>query len=185
MMNLTTLKSLEIHPRVHGNGFIQLDLDKKTRLHFWGHPDIPKQKTSTPVHSHIFNFTSTILKGTLTNIVHIITQYPNNEKTYHMYEVTPRQRADTSLQKMSEFLYKTNTKSWIYSANESYAMPRFTYHETYITEPTITLMKKTYVSAQGIPHVLVPSHLTPDTTFDRYGFPEEMLWDIIQKIIGE
>src|SRR5665213_567737 len=55
-------------PRVHGNGFIQLDVDPVTRIHFWGHHEIPRAKPMTPVHDHVFDFTSAVTKGWVLNI---------------------------------------------------------------------------------------------------------------------
>ena len=60
----------ELEPRVHGNGFIQCDLPHRKRLHIWGHPAIPRQKVSSPIHDHVFSFASIVLVGRLVNIVY-------------------------------------------------------------------------------------------------------------------
>ena len=46
--------SLGSEPRLHGNGFIQLDLGDDQRLHIWS-PDLPPaQRVSTQIHDHQF-----------------------------------------------------------------------------------------------------------------------------------
>ena len=57
-------------PRVHPNGFIQLDLnqDASMRLHVWpdeseGH--VPCQETKTTIHDHKFDMQSMIVYGSL------------------------------------------------------------------------------------------------------------------------
>ena len=55
---INELKERGISPRVHGNGFIQVDLTHDTRLHVWGDKRIPRQNTYTPIHDHVFGFKS-------------------------------------------------------------------------------------------------------------------------------
>lgn len=51
---IAELQATEAKPRVHPNGFIQLDISETDRLHVW-HPSLPyRQKTFSPVHNHIF-----------------------------------------------------------------------------------------------------------------------------------
>jgi hypothetical protein len=71
------------NPRIHPNGFIQLDLEpveeswdesKKRghsgaslRLHIWEPPgiDLPRQETINEIHDHVFDMRSTVVKGRL------------------------------------------------------------------------------------------------------------------------
>lgn len=57
---LAGLRAVGERPRVHGNGFIQLDVTPRTRLHFWS-PEIPRQKVATPIHDHVFGFVSYVI----------------------------------------------------------------------------------------------------------------------------
>jgi hypothetical protein len=54
-------------PRIHGNGFLQVDLDERRRLHVWDHR-FPRQRTDSSIHDHAFSFDSRVLAGTLINI---------------------------------------------------------------------------------------------------------------------
>ncbi len=51
-------------PRIHGNGFIQVDLDELHRLHLWD-VMIPRQSVDSSIHDHAFGFESRTLQGML------------------------------------------------------------------------------------------------------------------------
>jgi hypothetical protein len=51
MYSYDELRDSDNYPRVHGNGFIQLDLPDGKRLHVWDE-DIPRQKVNTSMHDH-------------------------------------------------------------------------------------------------------------------------------------
>src|SRR3546814_6146607 len=68
-LDLKAVRERGGRPRVHGNGFIQLDLTERGRLHIWGAPRIPRQKTATPIHDHVFGFESTVAVGRPVNLV--------------------------------------------------------------------------------------------------------------------
>ncbi len=69
-MNMTfeNLRDVGKNIRVHGNGFIQIDISSLTRVHVFGHPLIPRQLTPTPIHDHRFGFHSMVLAGCLVNV---------------------------------------------------------------------------------------------------------------------
>ena len=58
-------RTADRRPRVHGNGFIQLDLTDRRRLHVWGDHRIPRQSVPSTIHDHTFSFKSTIILGQL------------------------------------------------------------------------------------------------------------------------
>ena len=50
---------LDARPRVHPNGFIQLDISPRKRFHIWAHPDIPqsgREDKEEDIHDHVFGF---------------------------------------------------------------------------------------------------------------------------------
>jgi len=73
MINLKKVRADGGRPRVHGNGFVQLDLTERSRLHIWGDPRIPKQKVATPIHDHVFGFESTIIVGRVISLTYAVT----------------------------------------------------------------------------------------------------------------
>src|SRR5580765_3414507 len=54
-----------LRPRIHGNGFVQLDLTERRRLHVWGDSRIPRRLVPSQIHDHTFSFTSEIVIGQL------------------------------------------------------------------------------------------------------------------------
>lgn len=173
-------------PRVHGNGFIQFDLSDTVRLHVWGHPAIPRQKTDTPIHNHRFAFHSIILKGMLTD-VRYQPYRDEDDWTHFPYEARARQGEDTVLVPCNttcgvRMVASKNT----YTPGQSYHMKEGEIHESIPHGLTVTIISKTGPSlAQGgpIPLVYVPVGIKPDNAFNRYSFPAEDLWTIIHEAI--
>jgi len=185
MINLGLLRKEGATPRVHGNGFIQLDLDEESRLHVWGDPEIPKQKVPTPIHDHVFGFESLLLVGRLLNIRY--DWHPRTWGNMEIYTVHCREGDDTSLKSTGEFGYAEPTSieviEWT-SPKWRYRMFPHVFHESIATEPTATIIKKDGPT-QGAtpPRVLVPRRGEPDNNFDRHSFNEDMLWQIIERTL--
>ena len=200
-LNINWLKDYCDRPRVHGNGFIQLDVFEKNvmcvgnksysddRIHFWGHPDIPKQKVETPIHDHVFDFISICLKGSLLNVVYKTIEGDD----YTVYQPTVRREQDTVLLPTEEkvsLVYADYNAATVSLTGWSYHMLAYQIHETFVHNPTVTLMKKlqpTLLQNPGgpKPSVFVPRGVEPDNEFDRYAASTELLWDIIEEILQD
>lgn len=188
MINLGLLRKEGARPRVHGNGFIQLDLDKRSRLHIWGDPEIPRQKVATPIHDHVFGFESLLLVGRLINIRYnwCARVWGNME----IYEAECRDGSDTKLTGTGEFGYAKPSKVQVIEWKSPvwrYSIFPFCFHESIATEPTATIIKKDGPTAAQdiglVPRVLVPRFCKPDNDFDRHSFDEDMLWRIIERTL--
>lgn len=100
MMSTLRAETLQAHarqsrPRVHGNGFIQLDLTDRRRLHIWGDPRIPRQRVPSTIHDHTFNFSSRVYRG---QIIHReIALEPHPDGAYRLYQAVCRHGEDTRL----------------------------------------------------------------------------------------
>lgn len=176
-----------IEPRVHGNGFIQLDINERQRLHFWGHPKIPRQSVPSPIHNHVFDFTSQICKGTLTNVEYREIWSPGG--LYGCWQAYARNGADTGLQDTGRRCNLQVSNIKILEQGDGYFAHGPTFHETLVHEPSITLLTKQGPTLQQNPNgprpsVLVAGYYEPDNAFDRHGFHPGMLWDIINDIEG-
>lgn len=183
MLNIDRLRELKRKPRVHGNGFIQLDVDEFSRFHFWGHPGIPKQKVPTPIHDHIFGFYSIVLSGSVENREYKLVHPTSVRATYQIYEAVVRDKDDTELRlKDSTFVSKFMTECEIIEKGNHYSIKPFVFHETLPREISITFIQKRDIR-KGKPRILVPSYTRPDNEFGRYGFSEDYLWEIIEEII--
>lgn len=194
-MSVDYLKSHDIEPRVHGNGFIQLDLTDRVRLHVWGHPDIPRQAQPTPIHNHVFGFKSWCLIGRLVNVEY---ELDPGGAEFQVYEAMARHEQDTILARNEELVGIRQTRTTVTlpvpdngggyePMRSSYYFKRFNFHEIFTPEPTITIMKKDGPTlAQGAesgPKILVPAGRTPDNDFNRYGHDPKLLWAIIGDVI--
>lgn len=172
-------------PRVHGNGFIQVDLTFSKRLHVWGHQDIPKQKTLTPLHDHAFGFTSRILMGCLINKRYRWETNPLGQFQVHVVNV--RDREDTTLHGTGEYgdLIELDIPR-PYVAGDTYTMLPGDIHESEPRGLTVSVIEKTGPTlSQGgpTPRVFVKRGEFPDNTFHRYTMSEDHLWEIIADVL--
>lgn len=167
-------------PRVHGNGFIQLDLNQWQRAHFWGHPAIPCQRMPSPIHNHRFNFASAIMKGALTNVVY--RPVWRDEGLFSEWRPEAREGEDTVLhltgRRCDLHVFDTHTYHRSYFANG------VDLHETIVHEPTVTIMTKVESGPPpaSTPTVLVRGFHEPDNEFDRNQFDSHTLWGLIELI---
>lgn len=169
-------------PRVHGNGFIQLDLNETTRLHIWGDSRIPKQQVASTIHNHIFDFKSTVLKGRLIHIEYNVK--PNTQGRFKIYKSALRVDEDTELHDTGYFCDIVPYATKVVLAGQSYEFTAHRFHENYAPEPTVTIIKKKGLTlAQNRngprPSVLVPRGQEPENSFNRYNWDNRFLWSII------
>lgn len=172
-------------PRVHGNGFIQLDLTDTQRLHIWGDPRIPRQRTPTMIHDHVFDFMSRAVVGRLINVTYDYVEMEYGD--YRVYTPSIREGEDTVLKPTGTYvnLYASSVDMISgNSASDRYDMHRGVFHETIAPDgPAATVISKAgKTQAQGakdVPRVLCPVHTVPDNDFNRYDADPELLWQII------
>lgn len=184
-------------PRVHGNGFIQIDVpwDDKVRINVWGHPDIPCQDSPSPIHDHRFGFISKIYKGVMTNH-NLVYSHLHHAPTHQVYNPVCREGEDTILvpenqsyvadKQIDLLVGKTQQFSQSYVPGETYEMRPFEFHETGVCEPTITVIQKFPVTVEydsRKAQVLVPIGAEPDNKFTRDNTTAEELWRIIQETL--
>lgn len=180
-MNYSDLVTHGSNIRVHGNGFVQIDMIDGSRVHCWGHPDIPRQRESSQIHDHSFDFTSTILAGSLVNVIYWAYSAPDADK-WDVYRPVTRDRQDTVLERVETCTVVVDTIT-LYRPGEIYAMWAGELHETFANQPTVTHMTKTR-QADMTPRVLLPSGKKPDNEFNRYAFDTQTLWRIVKECMG-
>jgi len=150
--------------RVHGNGFIQIDIEPGRRLHIWGDPRIPCQKVSTQIHNHRFGFVSTILHGVMHNI-----RYTLHKGTrFQLYEAVAREGEDTALHPVEGCLVNVQDfEDAPLMVGDTYYMAPGGWHETTPYGLTVTLMMKTETHFDLKAQVLCEVGKTPDNEFNR------------------
>lgn len=164
-------------PRVHGNGFIQLSLTDKIRLHVWPDESYPlkRQKVYTGIHTHRFDYESTLISGKLIHRVYSF--YLSDDYTHVLYEPTEDERlASTGRKGVLEISSET-----VLEPGKKYGFEPGLFHEIILDAPlSCTLMEKK--TTYKIPvYIAVRAGEEPDNDFDRdIDNPEEMLWAIIR-----
>lgn len=188
-------------PRVHPNGFVQLDLDESgaLRLHIWPEEGrVQKQATDHPIHDHIFDMRSTVLRGRLGQQLYKFDLMHGGDPTHAIYVATTptgRNRENTlvpsnvlvrggpiqCVEEGAVFIDTTYTAPVL--EGESYDQPAFTFHDTIIWErPVVTVMEKTR-GYQGSPRVMVPLPIeSVDNDFLREGASAEDLWNLVDEV---
>lgn len=175
---------MQFIPRVHGNGFIQLDLTPTKRLHIWGHPDIPKQKTATPIHDHAFGFESRVLMGSLRNDRYEWQPSPGGD--YEVHIVNVRDREDTTLHGTGEYGFLRYMGTEVFVPGDYYVMRPGELHESKPGEMAVSIIEKTGPTlSQGgpTPRVFVKRGKKPDNSFHRYSMDATQLWAIIADVL--
>ncbi len=167
-------------PRVHGNGFIQLELGEQRRLHIWGHPDIPRQVVDTGIHDHRFDFTSTIVAGRLINARY----HPGNDTRYKVYTPHVREGEDTILVDTGSSFMVAGPTMTMMREGQSYGMYAGDFHESFTDRPSASVMTKLGTTHKNEPRVLVPLGKEPDNDFNRNVFENDFLWGIIKEVVG-
>lgn len=183
-------------PRVHPNGFIQLDLEpveetweKKRghsgasrRLHIWNPPGIslPHQGTVNEIHDHVFDMKSTVVKGSLKQLLYALVvgrTTPTHELYRAVYDKNSSSRLEpTGVQGILVFDAGVEVPE-----GESYVQPAFTFHDS---DPgdncVVTIMEKTEIHV-GDASVLCRIGHPPDNSFRRDTAADTaLLWSAIE-----
>lgn len=183
-LDYAELRATGRKPRVHGNGFLQLDLNDKgtKRLHIW-HNDLPRQEVATPIHDHVFALRSEVLIGTL---IHEELEIWSTigTGTHKVYRARQEERTQNTIlvPDEGEVMLKVSQRL-VLGETSIYTFPAWALHQTDHIGLTATIMEKFNAPKEyGRPRVLVPVGQEPDNEFRRDGFDEEELWGYVQTI---
>jgi hypothetical protein len=190
----------EGNPRIHPNGFIQLDLEpvedswdasKKRghsgatrRLHIWNPPmvTLPRQKTVNEIHDHVFDMHSLVLKGTLFQHMYYFTVGLAEDPTHEIYRAVYDKASSSRLAPTGIKGLLRHATHFPVHAGSDYTQPAFTLHNSEAPLGTVvTLMTKERVH-EGDATVICPIDSPPDNDFDRASAaPAEDLWLAIEQ----
>lgn len=195
LMSYYRLREFGRRPRLHPNGFIQLDLTPwgNLRLHVWPDAPLPAQKTSHPIHDHSFDMESCVILGMLTNreFKFVLGQVPVSmggmpAPSYRIFQATRLDGQDTVLSEVDGFLgYLRVTKSKDIFPGLRYSLPREVLHESIPHGLTASIMEKINPDKEYGPRVAVPEGIEPDNDFRRETIDEEFLWSFIKRALEE
>lgn len=201
-------------PRVHPNGFIQLDLEKPDserwhegkqaghsgadlRLHVWNPPgiELPHQDTINEIHDHVFDMRSTVVRGVLTQCLYEFVIGGIDQVTWEpypldheIYRAVYDKNSSSRLEPLGVRGHLRKIVSFPVAADmphPSYSQSAFTLHDSDPgSETVVTLMRKEAVH-EGIPTVICPVGSPPDNDFDRAtAAPQDLLWEAIHKSLA-
>lgn len=185
------------NPRVHPNGFIQLDLDTvednwhdshkqghsggMRRLHIWNPPgfELPRQGTVNEIHDHVFDMRSNVVRGVLAQQLYLFI-VGDTRVTHELYRAVYQKNSDSRLEAMGVSGWLANKSTEVIGSGESYVQPAFTLHDS---NPggslVVTVMEKLKVH-EGEATVVCPVDTKPDNSFDRASAaPTDYLWRAI------
>ena len=166
-----------MHPRWHGNGFVQVYLNPMTRLHIWN-PELPATRVvNAQIHDHKFKFVSRILIGELLHRTWEVHTAPDGlYRRSRLYCGThDRTRGPTVIDNHVDLKH---LHDWRFKKGETYEFggPNF-YHETICDEYTVTVMTKTEQWKDHYPTAVTMWDELPDHAFaPATAVPEEILW---------
>lgn len=171
---IAALKTQDVKPRLHPNGFVQLDLSTTKRLHVW-HPQVVRlQKTHHPVHDHMFDMRSTVLRGCLRNFVYELV--PGT--THNIYRAKAVGNSETVLQFQAGPWALRTVRMDDIEPGEIYRLRFAELHDSAAHGITVTIMEKVKQYKYS-PRVAVPVGVLPDNDFRRDTVGAEQLWSII------
>lgn len=186
------LRGLGRRPRLHPNGFVQLDLNEEAteRFHVWPALGIAAQKTRHPIHDHAFDMQSTVLLGSLTNVLYSHTLHDSRTEvwikgpdTYRIYTAKKIGPEETVLEPTYVAARLREISRITYGPFETYEMSKSLLHDSVATGLTATVMRKLNQSGEYHPSVFVPIGVKPDNEFRRESLPEEELWRHIEAAV--
>jgi hypothetical protein len=174
------------NPRVHPNGFIQLDLETPVeaatghsgasrRLHVWNPPglDLPSQARRSPIHDHVFDMESTVIVGQLRQIVYDASLAPVVFResgpcwTHEVCLANYSQASKSTLEPTGVFITAISDPSYAVYERETYTQAACTFHDTLVHGPCLTIMTKTKVYEGRPARVLIELGQKPDNDFVR------------------
>ncbi len=182
------LKNGSYKPRIHPNGFIQLDITENIRLHVWPKENLIKDNIRLPMHDHTFGFDSFVMNGSIGNKIFDITKDQNG--TYNLYTVMPYVaiKKEGILEKSDGCYSLHETKQFWTNAGESYHMDPFVFHESQLkqdAEIAVTAIKILPFDKNMSARVLCPINETPIQSFQRDSIDQDTLWNYIEKGLSE
>jgi hypothetical protein len=187
-------------PRVHPNGFIQLDLDQQTkgwekkkghsggnvRLHVWNPPgfELPHQKSDNEIHDHVFDMHSTVVRGRLVQRLYWFVVGGTEKSEYELYRAVYDKGSSSRLEPIGVRGIIRPWDSQLVVAGETYTQPAFTFHESAANGCVVTVMEKLTIH-DGIPVAICSIGNPPDNDFDRAtAAPTDYLWQAIEAALA-
>lgn len=187
-LDIDELRSCGAKPRLHPNGFIQLDLPGRRRLHVWPDAPVRERSPAAPIHDHVYGFTSSVCLGTLVNRTIRLIEHPEGEYAMYgipSYAVDPR---DFALERVDDKRYAVfSTVEVRLDAPTRYAFAPYEFHETEAIGLTATIIELGEPDRSRLARVACRLDRPIPPVFRREGDSEELtrLWTFIARACRE
>lgn len=197
LLSFDELRAVGRDIRLHGNRFLQIDLDPagRQRLHLWSDVLPSAQACPTPWHDHVFDFTSVVLSGELVDVRYKV--YPafastsRRRLTYARYRSELRNGQDTQLIPVADvpecLLFPERVQH--FKRGDRYRCAAGEIHASGYVGHAVTLFTKMPNDESArypeYPVVFCPVGRQPDNSYDRYEYGEERLWNIVGHVLRE
>ena len=187
-MKLAELKALGHQPRIHPNGFIQLDIKPgRLRLNVWTPDGVFCGSRAHPIHNHSYDISSRILRGALTNLTYLDRWASPGDATHilHTAQKVPGTVNETILVPLDRgYTRLVSHEARTYAAGDGYVLERETLHDSLSHGLTATLMTIIQPNTYG-PLVAVPVGVKPHN-FHRRDTDDKvtlsLMWDWIEQV---
>lgn len=175
---MITIESLFDNARLHGNGFLQIDVMPNWRLHVF-HPElIPYgQKVRTTMHDHVFDMTSHILFGTLRHKHYKMIVPPEDFGDYDVFSVLYNGNRTVESTLIKDGIGSVDfilLASYEMNAGSVYKFKAGEWHESESDGLTITLIHKSDPKMNRA-RVAVAVGKSPDNNYKRDSVPKEVI----------
>lgn len=191
----------ERKPRFHGNGFIQLYITNRTRLHIWTPELEPIRDHNATIHTHRYDMESTVLEGVLKHTTFdVIDAHPRALPTCQIVNLTGASEVRSAPGEFDPATYRHNVRhEYWFTAGSRYTFKEGLFHDSEnghdgLTATVFTkvgedapdfakiLMVGEHVQRGAISTTVFPSQ--PTHAFDPATQPpQEKMWDIINSVV--
>jgi hypothetical protein len=178
-------------PRWHGNGFTQLDLNARQRLHVW-HPEWdPNANHNSTIHDHVFDLTSEVLLGKVGHEVFEVEHVGGSAWKMYRLEGWPGRpyggAAPAEDRTFLGYVVRRSVGSYLIPLGGQYTFPRYRFHESSHEGLTATLMTRSNgVALEARPRILCPTCEDPtDAREPGQGPSEGQMWRAIEQAVDK
>lgn len=174
---------------IHPTGFIYIDFPQENksslcRLHIWPEKKISAPGCTHPIHNHVFNLESHVLKGAITNNIYIF--IPSLEDVHYQKHTVQKMGVESILYPTNEYGNVVLKSEKIYQPTNSYFMKAGIFHEPISHGLAVTIVKMSFVENEmDTSTILVPKgkSVKPDNEFKRDSFSELFIWNCIEQAL--
>ncbi len=186
------LRANGVKPRFHGNGFVQLYMDARTRLHIWT-PELPPiREHNATIHTHRYDMESAVLLGTLKHTTYNVEPClgPFEEATCKVVQLTgasdEKGRKHPGEVLCGRYAHDVRHEYW-FPRGSRYTFGTGLFHESDNGHAgmTATLFKKVGEDAMQYARILlVGTDEQPTHAFDPKTQPtQKFLWEVIDHVV--